>query len=524
MTDDCKGVVLGWLPQPIGGMLVMQQGFFDSFFAFVAHDSTDRKAFVGYVYVGSGYIASGRNEIIKKFLTTTGEWLLMCDWDISFTPDCVYALLDAADPLERPIISGCYVTYFGDGNRLRPCWMLRSDVGEFTPAWEVELGKVVECTTVGMGFTLIHRSALELIGKAYKDEPWHWFGHDIIGDERVGEDLTFCSRARAVGCSVWGHGGVLLGHTKAKTLLVGDIAAEGMATPHGTPSTVRGMRVLNVGGGSKAIPIPARYTGWEHVLLDIEPLPDVDVVMDARDLIPQTGDGVLRGYDVDGVLTAGVEPIEPYVIITGRIHGSGLEAWKERALSVHHRPEDTPEDLWWDNAHAGAFKAGVIAELGVTEFYEDHPIQMEQIRLGAPDCVVRAVPNTLASQYDAVLCAHNLEHFSAEDVPTVLAGFRRVLKPGGFVEIHVPDGDEIQRLIDDIGLDGVAYESPAGPITPNDMLHGHQASIAAGMPYMAHHVTFDETTLRAALSDAGFENIEITAHDLELEAHALSPA
>ena len=29
-------------------------------------------------------------------------------------------------------------------------------------------------------------------------------------------------------------------------------------------------RVLNVGGGSKEIPIPEHYEGWEHVLLDLD--------------------------------------------------------------------------------------------------------------------------------------------------------------------------------------------------------------------------------------------------------------
>lgn len=43
-------------------------------------------------------------------------------------------------------------------------------------------------------------------------------------------------------------------------------------------------RVLNVGGGSKQIAIPPHYQGWRHLLLDIAPGPDVDVVQDARDL------------------------------------------------------------------------------------------------------------------------------------------------------------------------------------------------------------------------------------------------
>lgn len=43
-------------------------------------------------------------------------------------------------------------------------------------------------------------------------------------------------------------------------------------------------RVLNVGGSSKEIPIPALYDGWEHLLLDIDPRGKPDIVADARDM------------------------------------------------------------------------------------------------------------------------------------------------------------------------------------------------------------------------------------------------
>ncbi len=43
-------------------------------------------------------------------------------------------------------------------------------------------------------------------------------------------------------------------------------------------------RVLNVGGGSKAIDLPEFYTGWEQVFLDIDPSVSPDVCCDAREL------------------------------------------------------------------------------------------------------------------------------------------------------------------------------------------------------------------------------------------------
>jgi SAM-dependent methyltransferase len=43
-------------------------------------------------------------------------------------------------------------------------------------------------------------------------------------------------------------------------------------------------RVLNVGGGSKEIPIPPYFNNWRHDLLDIDPKGKPDVLCDAREL------------------------------------------------------------------------------------------------------------------------------------------------------------------------------------------------------------------------------------------------
>lgn len=45
------------------------------------------------------------------------------------------------------------------------------------------------------------------------------------------------------------------------------------------------MRVLNVGGCNKHIEIPSHFDGWDHLLLDIDPNPEVDVVCDAREMM-----------------------------------------------------------------------------------------------------------------------------------------------------------------------------------------------------------------------------------------------
>lgn len=43
-------------------------------------------------------------------------------------------------------------------------------------------------------------------------------------------------------------------------------------------------KVLNVGGNSKAIALPPQYEGFEHLLLDIDPTGNPDILCDAREL------------------------------------------------------------------------------------------------------------------------------------------------------------------------------------------------------------------------------------------------
>lgn len=61
-------------------------------------------------------------------------------------------------------------------------------------------------------------------------------------------------------------------------------------------------RFLNVGGGSKQAPLPEHFAGWEHVLLDIQAGPGVDLAMDARklaDLPAEAFDAVYCSHNLE---------------------------------------------------------------------------------------------------------------------------------------------------------------------------------------------------------------------------------
>jgi SAM-dependent methyltransferase len=144
------------------------------------------------------------------------------------------------------------------------------------------------------------------------------------------------------------------------------------------------------------------------------------------------------------------------------------------------------------------------------------PGEWREVRLDidpnvAPDILgsitdMAAVP---AASVDAVWSAHNLEHLHAHEVPMALAEFRRVLRPGAFALITVPDLQRAAALVAQDRLDEPAYLSPAGPIAPLDMLYGHGAAIAAGNAFMAHRTGFSARTLEAALVAARFDAVRV---------------
>ena len=95
-----------------------------------------------------------------------------------------------------------------------------------------------------------------------------------------------------------------------------------------------------------------------------------------------------------------------------------------------------------------------------------------------------------AESFDAVWSSHVLEHLYAHEVYPALQQFFRVLKPDGFALIMSPDLEAVAHHIIKHGIAAVAYESPAGPIRPLDMLYGHTRAIESGHYHMAHRTGY----------------------------------
>lgn len=161
----------------------------------------------------------------------------------------------------------------------------------------------------------------------------------------------------------------------------------------------------------------------------------------------------------------------------------------------------------------------------------DHFLGMEHHLLdilAGPDvdlvCDARELAKMPPGNYDAIFCSHNLEHYDEYEIPIVLAGFKHMLKPDGFVQIIVPNlqqamGHMARRMAEP---DAVLYLSQAGPVRYIDLIFGHAPQIAAkGEPYR-HKFGFSPRLMKKVLKEAGFgwRSVESDLQNFEIQAFA----
>lgn len=138
----------------------------------------------------------------------------------------------------------------------------------------------------------------------------------------------------------------------------------------------------------------------------------------------------------------------------------------------------------------------------------------------------RNMPSVESGGYDAVYFSHCLEHFDPWEGDKVLRELSRVLKPGGVLEVRVPNILEVcRRVAAGNPVDAVWYESPSGPVSALDMIYGYGKFISHGSELMRHKTAFTPDSLTAALERCAFVVDSMGGtQDLELAAVAFKQA
>lgn len=168
-----------------------------------------------------GNISNARNMMVDRFLAGTADWLWIVDTDMTFGHDVVRKLLQQADRTTRPIVGAlCYGVRALESDEL---FVTRVEV--FPTAYFVEchddtvrVHNVVNLPDVGLtqvhatgaASLLVHRDVFT----KFPDHAMRWFRESVIGDQPVGEDVTFCLQAGSLGFPVFVDTRIKMGHCK----------------------------------------------------------------------------------------------------------------------------------------------------------------------------------------------------------------------------------------------------------------------------------------------------------------------
>ena len=158
-------------------------------------------------------IAHGRNDLVKHFLELDADWLFMVDDDMTFDADALDRLLQSADPVDRPIVGGlCYAE--GRDGYFPTLFILAEQGMNRVASWEP--GKLIPVDATGAACLLVHRDVF--LKMNHYPEAWPWFQETTFDGFSVGEDITFCLRARADGFPIFVNTAVEFGHLKTITV------------------------------------------------------------------------------------------------------------------------------------------------------------------------------------------------------------------------------------------------------------------------------------------------------------------
>ena len=186
---------------------------------------------------GTGGLVEARNKTAALFLETEHEWLWTLDTDMGFTPDTLDRLLEAADPVERPVVGAlCFINSETGGDGMggvtaqpKPSvffWGTSPDGpnGEkggtgFMPMIKYPADEIVTCSGTGAACVLIHRSVFERLRARNIERgmgEFNFYGNiaNPEGGMAFSEDFSFCIRCVEVGVPIHVHTGIKTSHMK----------------------------------------------------------------------------------------------------------------------------------------------------------------------------------------------------------------------------------------------------------------------------------------------------------------------
>jgi hypothetical protein len=299
----------------------------------------------------AGQLVESRNRVAEQFLAEDkADWLLWLDTDMGFLPDLAERLMEVADPEARPIVGALAFSHrqvapddFGGRTTMATPtifdWVVRNGLEGFDIRYDYPQASLVRCDGTGSAAVLIHRRVFEAIRAEYGS---HWYDPIQAKEGRVGEDLSFCIRAGALGLPIHVHTGVRTTHQKHIWLSEAHYLEQSTAPPAAEEVAV-------------LVPVLERAEHAEPFMRSLRASTGLatayaicdDVDGEAGLAWKAAGAVVFQAYDNDGrpgtfaqKINAGYQAtVEPWIFICGsdvEFHSGWLNAGLDRAGDRFH--------------------------------------------------------------------------------------------------------------------------------------------------------------------------------------------
>lgn len=164
----------------------------------------------------AGRLDRGRTNVIRTFLEVealSADWLLMIDSDMVFHVPQFDRLLETADKVVHPVVTGLYLRASQPPS---PCVFKLTD-GRLRVHDNVQPDKVQRVDSAGLGFTIAHRDTLTRM----KEATGGWCDNSDTNEhgEPLADDASFFQRVREAGYPVYLDSAVEVGHVKPGILV-----------------------------------------------------------------------------------------------------------------------------------------------------------------------------------------------------------------------------------------------------------------------------------------------------------------
>lgn len=154
-------------------------------------------------HVAGSLIYDSRNKIAAKAIQLECDYVMWFDSDMIFEPNTLERLM--ADIKDKDFVSGVYYRRSGNYSPVLYKDLIRHEDGTVEAiAFDSIPDEMFTAAGVGFGCVLTSTAMLLDMAAKYKD----WF----TPNGKLGEDLSFCERARNMGYEIWVDPKIKCGH------------------------------------------------------------------------------------------------------------------------------------------------------------------------------------------------------------------------------------------------------------------------------------------------------------------------